>query len=113
MQIPAEITAGLDKKKLIVLHVSGESLIQDDIHDGDMVLVERHAPFIEGKIYAINAHGQCTIKHLHRTQDDKARLVPANHDFPENDLRRDRYHRPGTLRLQGEEILEKGKNLIL
>lgn len=84
MDIPVEYANGIAANKLFIVHASGESLIEDDIHDGDILIVERNPELIEGKIYVVNIPGNgITVKHLYRTPDNKARLVPANHNIPE------------------------------
>lgn len=84
MDIPIEYANGIAANKLFIVHASGESLVEDDIHDGDILIVERNPELIEGKIYVVNIPGNgITVKHLYRTTDNKARLVPANHNIPE------------------------------
>ena len=82
--IPREFVNGINPNRLLILHASGDSLIEEKIKDGDIILIEKDAEFVEGKLYAVNIPGNgCTVKKLFRTADGKARLVPANHKYPE------------------------------
>ena len=84
MEIPLEFTNGINPESLLVLHATGDSMIEEEIYDGDIVLVDRQAEFIDGKTYAVNIPGDgCTVKKAYRTEDGKVRLVPANHNYHE------------------------------
>ena len=61
------------------LEVKGQSMIDDGIHDGDLVLVERrhHAP--DGAIVVAVLPGEeATLKRLYRESSGGYRLEPAN-----------------------------------
>lgn len=62
-----------DRTKLYALKVSGNSLIGDGIQDGDFLIVQRDAPFIDGAIYICCIEGECAARHVHR-QGDRAIL---------------------------------------
>ncbi len=62
-----------------VLRVQGESMIEDGIMDGDMVVVERRAVADDGDIVvALVDSDEATLKRLQRNADGTVTLVPAN-----------------------------------
>jgi SOS-response transcriptional repressor LexA len=83
LRIPKVVLGKDSPKDYFIVHASGDSLKDDGIRDGDILLIKKFTEFIPGKIYVINVQGQCTVKHLYKTEDGKARLVPANDSFPE------------------------------
>lgn len=61
------------------LEVSGDSMIEDHICNGDMILVERTDQVREGDIVAALVAGmETTLKRFYREAGDKVRLQPAN-----------------------------------
>ena len=61
------------------LEVRGESMIDDHICDGDMVLVERTGEVRDGEIVvALVGGGETTLKRFYREPGGKIRLQPAN-----------------------------------
>ncbi len=66
-----------------VLHVRGQSMIEDHIDDGDFVLIDRDAYINDGDIIVAvcrNANsegGAATLKRIYRERD-RVRLQPAN-----------------------------------
>jgi len=61
------------------LEVRGESMIEDHICDGDMVLLERAQDVRDGDIVvALVAGTETTLKRFYREPGDKIRLQPAN-----------------------------------
>mgnify|MGYP000489444660 CR=1 FL=1 len=61
------------------LEVRGDSMIDDHICDGDMVLVERVSEVRDGDIVVGLIDGQeATLKRFYREAGDMARLQPAN-----------------------------------
>jgi repressor LexA len=61
------------------LQVSGNSMIEDHICDGDMILLERVAEANDGDIVvALVAGSDATLKRLYREAGDMIRLQPAN-----------------------------------
>ncbi|PYQ09964.1 MAG: repressor LexA [Acidobacteria bacterium] len=64
-----------------VLRVSGNSMLQDQIQDGDYVVVERRASAEDGEtVVALLHESEVTLKRLYRDRG-KIRLQPANPDF--------------------------------
>ena len=61
------------------LEVRGESMIDDHICDGDMVLLERVGEVSNGDIVVALVRGaETTLKRFYREPGDKIRLQPAN-----------------------------------
>lgn len=64
-----------------VLNVSGDSMIEAGIHDGDIVLVDRLEKVKEGDIVVANVDGEWTMKY-YRKMEGEVVLVPANKNYP-------------------------------
>ena len=62
-----------------VLRVRGDSMIEDSIRDGDMVLVERRSDPAQGEtVVAVLPGETATLKRYYREHDGRVRLQPAN-----------------------------------
>lgn len=61
-----------------VLKVRGESMIEDGIHDGDMVVVQGAQEASDGDMVVAMVEGEVTLKRLFRQPPDTIRLQPAN-----------------------------------
>jgi repressor LexA len=62
-----------------VLKVKGESMIDEQIRDGDFVVVENRQPSRDGEtVVALIDDSNVTLKKLFHEPDDKIRLQPAN-----------------------------------
>jgi repressor LexA len=67
-----------DDKDIYALRVAGDSMIDDAIADGDVVLVERREDARNGEtVVAVLPDETCTLKRLYR-EEDHVRLQPAN-----------------------------------
>ena len=64
------------------VRVKGNSMIDANIHDGDILVVDRSMEAIHGKIVIAVVDGEFTVKTLYK-KDDGIKLVPANPDYPE------------------------------
>jgi repressor LexA len=61
------------------LEVRGNSMIEDHICDGDLILIEKAADVKDGEIVvALVAGSETTLKRLYREPGDMVRLQPAN-----------------------------------
>ena len=61
------------------LEVRGDSMIEDHICDGDLILVERVQQALDGDIVvALVAGTETTLKRFYREGEDMVRLQPAN-----------------------------------
>lgn len=64
------------------LEVRGDSMIDDQIRDGDHVIVERRSTAQNGEtVVALLEGGEATLKRFYR-EDGKIRLQPANAQMP-------------------------------
>jgi repressor LexA len=61
------------------LEVRGDSMIDDHICDGDLILVESVQQALDGDIVVALVNGsETTLKRFYRESEDKVRLQPAN-----------------------------------
>ena len=66
-------------KDIYVLRVSGNSMIEDSIRDGDLVVVERRSTAYNGEtVVAVLPEEEATLKRFYRESDGRVRLQPAN-----------------------------------
>lgn len=63
------------------LQVSGDSMIDEGIYEGDYVLVDSHKEVKNGDIVAANVDGEWTVKFLRKNSDSVA-LEAANKKYP-------------------------------
>ncbi len=60
-----------------MLRVSGESMIEEGIHDGDFVIVLRRELASPGEMVVALVHDEATLKHFF-PEGERVRLQPAN-----------------------------------
>lgn len=60
-----------------VLKVRGDSMIEDGILDGDLVIIERREIAANGQMVVANVNGEVTLKRIYR-EGERVRLQPAN-----------------------------------
>jgi repressor LexA len=66
-------------RETFALEVRGESMIDDHICDGDVILLERVTEVREGDIVvALVAGSEATLKRFYREPGERVRLQPAN-----------------------------------
>lgn len=63
-----------------ILTVSGDSMIDAGIHEGDMILVDRRQPVKNGDIVVANVDGEWTVKYYQKNHA-QVRLLPANKNY--------------------------------
>jgi len=63
--------------KVFALVVTGESMIDDGIRDGDYLFVREQKQARNGQIAVVMVDGEATVKRFHR-EGDRIRLQPAN-----------------------------------
>jgi len=64
---------------VFALEVRGDSMIEDHICDGDLILLERVSQARDGEIVvALVSRAETTLKRLYREPDGRIRLQPAN-----------------------------------
>jgi repressor LexA len=71
------------KEGTFLLHVRGDSMIDEQIRDGDYVVVEKRKDVRDGEtVVALLDDGEATLKKLYRDKNKGGfRLQPANPDF--------------------------------
>ena len=72
--VPGEFLAGAEG---FLLRVRGDSMIEDGILDGDMVMVRRQSDAENGDTVVAMVGDEATVKKLYR-EGDRIRLQPAN-----------------------------------
>jgi repressor LexA len=63
--------------KVFALVVTGDSMIEDGIHDGDTLFVRQKDDARDGEIAVVMVDGEATVKRVFR-EGDRLRLQPAN-----------------------------------
>ncbi|MHC4235863.1 MAG: transcriptional repressor LexA [Planctomycetota bacterium] len=86
------------RHETFVLEVSGDSMIDEQIREGDYVVVERRGQVRDGEtVVALLADGEATLKKFYR-QGRRIRLQPANKRYKPIHVR------PGEVQVQGVVI---------
>jgi repressor LexA len=75
ISVPPDFVGSGDR---FVLKVQGESMIDDGIHDGDLVVVQRTSEAKDGDMVVALVDGEVTLKRLYRHAPGTIRLQPAN-----------------------------------
>ena len=79
-----------------VLRVKGDSMIDEQIRDGDYIVVEARATAENGEMVVALVDGEsATVKKFYREPDGRIRLQPANPEMPPL------YFDPASVRIQG------------
>jgi DNA polymerase V len=73
----------IHREATFILRVSGWSMINAGIHDGDEIIVDRALTPSHGNIVVAVVNNELTVKRLHRTEHE-IRLIPDNPEF--NDI---------------------------
>ncbi len=80
IEVPGTITVPeelLGRRETFALRVRGDSMIDDGIHDGDVVIVESRRDAPDGATVVAVVDGEATVKRLYRRRG-RVHLVPAN-----------------------------------
>lgn len=76
LTVPQELVKG---GETFVLRVNGNSMIDEQIRDGDYIIVERRSLAENGEmVVALIDNREATVKKFYREPDGKIRLQPAN-----------------------------------
>ena len=62
--------------------VRGESMIEDGVHDGDLVVVQRAREAADGDMVVALVSGEVTLKRIYRDNESTVRLQPSNPAVP-------------------------------
>ena len=68
------------REATFILRVSGWSMVNAGIHDGDEIIVDRALNAVHGHIVVAVINNELTVKRLHKTDSD-IRLKPENPEF--------------------------------
>lgn len=75
MAVPEELVRG---KKVFMLKVKGNSMIDEQILDGDLILVQSRSNAENGETVVALVDGEATVKKYYREDGGQIRLQPAN-----------------------------------
>ncbi len=78
VEVPASLVR---RSNTFVLQVQGESMIEEGILDGDLVVVEENPTPGNGQMVVASVDGEATMKRMFREADGSIRLQPANPAF--------------------------------
>jgi repressor LexA len=74
MVVPEELTS---RGENYVLKVRGDSMVDDGIFDGDMVIIARRERAENGEMVVASVNGEVTLKRFY-FEGERVRLQPAN-----------------------------------
>ena len=75
LAVPEELVQG---KNTFLLRVKGDSMIDEQIRDGDLILVQARSSAENGQTVVALVDGEATVKKFYREADGRIRLQPAN-----------------------------------
>ncbi|MFQ5849078.1 MAG: transcriptional repressor LexA [Candidatus Binatia bacterium] len=73
--VPEELVRG---RNTFVLKVKGDSMIDEQIRDGDLILVQARSAAENGQTVVALVGGEATVKKFYREDGGRIRLQPAN-----------------------------------
>jgi repressor LexA len=86
LNVPREELRGVSLEGLYVLKVTGESLVGDDVHDGDYVVYNtKNKEVVNGKIYICLVGDEVVAKHV-VMENSHVRLVSSNPRYKDIEL---------------------------
>lgn len=77
-----------DPGSMFLIEACGDSMEQDRIYEGDLLIVDGSIEPRHGMIVIAAIDGEYTVKRFFK-QDKKIKLVPANSNYPEIDITND------------------------
>ncbi len=81
IEVPNNLAGG-GSKNIFALKVRGESMIEDMIMDGDIIILKKCREVPNGKIIAAMIDGyEATLKRYYRLKDGRVKLTPSNPDY--------------------------------
>nr|DAS11251.1 MAG TPA: Repressor protein CI [Caudoviricetes sp.] len=78
--IDSYLLLGQEYKADFALKIMGDSMIDVGINDGDLALIIKDKPIINGDIYAVLVDGDATLKKVYKN-DDYLTLQPCNSKY--------------------------------
>lgn len=79
-----------DPGHMFLIEATGDSMEQDRIYEGDLLVVDGSIEPRHGMIVIAAIDGEYTVKRFFK-QDGKIKLVPANSNYPEIDITEDKH----------------------
>jgi repressor LexA len=79
--VPVEVTKSGQYDNCYLIQVQGESMIDANIQNGDLVIVRPQPAVENGEMALVRVGDEATIKYFYK-QGDKITLKPANDNFP-------------------------------
>lgn len=76
IDVPASLVQHADRT--YALRVQGQSMIDDGIFDGDVILVQKQSTAVNGEIVVAMIEDEATVKRFYRHNKDSIELRPAN-----------------------------------
>jgi repressor LexA len=74
-------TAMVRREESFVLRVRGDSMRDEGVLDGDLIVVESRPTAESGETVVAVLDGEATVKKLHRERGGRIRLQPANENY--------------------------------
>lgn len=78
IEVPASL---LRKRDSYALRVTGDSMMDEGILDGDIILVEERPDPRSGEVVVAMVDGDATVKRFYREKNGSVRLQPSNANF--------------------------------
>ena len=78
--IESYLLLGQEYKADFALSIKGDSMVDVGINDGDLALIIKDKPIINGEIYAVLVDGDATLKKVYKN-DDYLTLQPCNSKY--------------------------------
>lgn len=78
--IESHLLLGQEYKADFALNIKGDSMIDVGINDGDLALIIKDKPIINGEIYAVLVDGDATLKKVYKN-DNFLTLQPCNSKY--------------------------------
>lgn len=80
LPLAAARVEGHRQDSLYAVEASGNSLIGDDIHDGDYLIVDRQGEFVNGHIYIVLLGNEVVARHCH-FEGKRVKLVASSGEY--------------------------------
>ena len=75
IEVPASL---LGRRDSFALRVTGDSMVDEGILDGDIILVEERPDPRAGEVVVATVDGEATVKRFYREKNGSVRLQPSN-----------------------------------
>lgn len=97
VQVPPSLVRNPEKS--FALRISGSSMIEDGIFDGDLIIVQKQASAVNGEIVVATIDNESTVKRLFtKSAPNKEKLVELR---PANSTMQSMWYPPDQVQIQG------------